>query len=394
VVGDAPVNAAPALLLTPAPNETWKVYYYAGAQLIAMREITSTGNTLYYLHSDHLGSTSVTTDASGNVLARQNYYPYGGVRASTGTLPTDIMFTGQRADATGLYFYNARYYSSTLGRFVSADSIVPELGNPQALNRYAYVFNNPLKYVDPTGHMGTIPLRPNTARCGPDGIYCGGIGNEDSPVPNLAPPITPPFQPPFGSSFQLLAPGNGGVSYYTYPIVNNPAILHPEQLNQKNSGHPYSYYTRQGSVRLNDTNWNYWCLDKDCTSGEWRPSSLSCAYASATQCLTPLENRSQGSLTSGAVAVPEDGGQIPIGQSQIVLIYAPEADRGSPFRRGLFVNTRDACPACTPLQVDVLSLYGFKPINTKGGIVTPVYIWLVIPTPQVTLDTRPRSGPY
>jgi RHS repeat-associated protein len=61
-------------------------------------------------------------------------------------------FSGQRSDATGLYFYNARYYSPLSGRFISADTIVPEPGNPQALNRYAYVFNNPLKYVDPSGH--------------------------------------------------------------------------------------------------------------------------------------------------------------------------------------------------------------------------------------------------
>jgi RHS repeat-associated protein len=62
-------------------------------------------------------------------------------------------FSGQRSDAsTGLYFYNARYYAPLSGRFVSADTIVPEPGNPQALNRYAYTLNNPLKHTDPSGH--------------------------------------------------------------------------------------------------------------------------------------------------------------------------------------------------------------------------------------------------
>jgi hypothetical protein len=51
-----------------------------------------------------------------------------------------------------LYDYNARYYDPTIGRFVSADSVVPGAGKPQALNRYAYVFNNRLKYTDPSGH--------------------------------------------------------------------------------------------------------------------------------------------------------------------------------------------------------------------------------------------------
>jgi hypothetical protein len=57
-------------------------------------------------------------------------------------------------------YFNARYYSQTLGRFVSADSIVPGARNPQALNRYAFVVGNPLKYTDPSGHFfwiaGTI----------------------------------------------------------------------------------------------------------------------------------------------------------------------------------------------------------------------------------------------
>ena len=47
----------------------------------------------------------------------------------------------------------ARWYDQELGRFISADTIVPEPGNPQALNRYSYVYNSPLKYTDPTGHI-------------------------------------------------------------------------------------------------------------------------------------------------------------------------------------------------------------------------------------------------
>jgi hypothetical protein len=49
--------------------------------------------------------------------------------------------------------YGARFYSPRLGRFISADSIVPEPGNPQALNRYTYVYNNPLRYTDPSGYF-------------------------------------------------------------------------------------------------------------------------------------------------------------------------------------------------------------------------------------------------
>ena len=65
----------------------------------------------------------------------------------------DVPVTGQREDASiGLYFYNARYYDSSLGRFAQADTIVPQPGNPQSLNRYSYAANNPLRYGDPSGH--------------------------------------------------------------------------------------------------------------------------------------------------------------------------------------------------------------------------------------------------
>jgi len=105
------------------------------------------------------------------------YYPFGGTRS--GSVPTDLQFTGQRLDATGLYYYNARYYDPEIGRFISADTFVqwstpidvisyplavnkilqtnaPAITrsvpvNSQTFNRYSYVVNNPLKYNDPTG---------------------------------------------------------------------------------------------------------------------------------------------------------------------------------------------------------------------------------------------------
>ena len=57
-----------------------------------------------------------------------------------------------------LYDHRARYYDPALGRFISADPLVPEPGNPQTLNRYAYVYNNPLGYIDPTGHFSEEEL--------------------------------------------------------------------------------------------------------------------------------------------------------------------------------------------------------------------------------------------
>ncbi len=114
-----------------------------------------------WLHADHLGSTSLATSAGPNptVVSRQLYYPFGQVRwESESPLPTDFGYTGQRLDATGLMFYHARYYAPQIGRFVQADTIVPEPGNPQSLNRYAYVNNRPLLFADPSGHCGELTI--------------------------------------------------------------------------------------------------------------------------------------------------------------------------------------------------------------------------------------------
>jgi len=124
-------------------------YYYLGSQRVALRK----DGAVTYLHPDHLGSTSLATDAVGKVVARRRYHPYGDERYVEGDVQTDVGYTGQRdVVGTGLMYYHARYYHPALGRFISADTIVPEPGNPQALNRYAYVKNNPLRYVDPSGH--------------------------------------------------------------------------------------------------------------------------------------------------------------------------------------------------------------------------------------------------
>ncbi|MDD5095483.1 MAG: RHS repeat-associated core domain-containing protein [Dehalococcoidia bacterium] len=133
-------------------------HYYLGGQEVAFRKVTDDGSsTLEYVHTDHLGSTVFTTDSNGGRISLeqdQQYYPFGSKRQDTDPLlDTDKKFTGQRLDQTGLYFYNARYYDAEIGRFISADTIVPNPADPQNFNRYTYCLNNPLKYTDPSGHF-------------------------------------------------------------------------------------------------------------------------------------------------------------------------------------------------------------------------------------------------
>jgi RHS repeat-associated protein len=107
------------------------------------------------LLGDHLGSSSVTTDANGLNTVTALYKAFGETRYSSGNLGTDYKFTGQREEAAlGIYFFNARWMDPSLGRFTSPDTIVPTgTQGTQAWDRYAFVNNNPVRYTDPTGHF-------------------------------------------------------------------------------------------------------------------------------------------------------------------------------------------------------------------------------------------------
>ena len=126
---------------------------FAGGQRIAIKQVGS--GSISYCHPDHLGSTSILTNASGVKEEDLVDYPYGETFTNTGTANVAYKYTGKELDdSTGLYFYDARYYDAALGRFISPDTIVPDPGNPQDFNRYTYANNNPILYNDPTGHFG------------------------------------------------------------------------------------------------------------------------------------------------------------------------------------------------------------------------------------------------
>ena len=150
-------------------------YFYAGNERVAMKK----GSTVYYLFGDHLGSTAITASSAGAKLGELRYKPWGETRYTWGTTYTDRHFTGQLDETTaiGLYFFNARFYDPLLARFTSADSLIPDPGNPQAWDRYAYGLNNPVKYIDPTGHISCEKL--GTEECDKNGNF---VNNEPPPV--------------------------------------------------------------------------------------------------------------------------------------------------------------------------------------------------------------------
>lgn len=149
---------------------------------MAVRNSNRTGtNRLVYLLGDHLSSASLTADPlDGDKLSELRYKAWGETRYALTSLPTDRRYTGQVEEAgIGLYFFNARWYDSTLGRWAQPDSIVPvQSQGVQAWDRYAFVNNNPLRYTDPTGH------RVDEGTGGSAG-GCGLPGCEKQEPPNL-----------------------------------------------------------------------------------------------------------------------------------------------------------------------------------------------------------------
>lgn len=129
-------------------------YYYANGELLSRKD--SNGQRYYY-HNDHLTGTNVVTDSAGNLVERTRYYPFGKILEG-GT--SSRLFTGQKWDNyggySGLYYYGARYYNPEIMRFTQADPMIQNFYEPQQLNRYSYVLNNPLKYNDPTGNYAQL----------------------------------------------------------------------------------------------------------------------------------------------------------------------------------------------------------------------------------------------
>lgn len=157
-----------SLVASPISKNTEKYYFASGRRLA--RRVGQGDKDVFWYHPEHLGSTNLMTAADGIELqdAYSEYTPFGTALANkanntsgtsfnqnTPNVTVDrsggFQFTDKELDDTGLYYYGARYYDPDVGRFLTPDPIMPNI-RPQALNRYTYVYNNPVINIDPTGH--------------------------------------------------------------------------------------------------------------------------------------------------------------------------------------------------------------------------------------------------
>ncbi|EMS70409.1 RHS repeat-associated core domain-containing protein [Ruminiclostridium cellobioparum] len=137
------------ILETDASNNI-KARYVKGINYIAKAD--AAGKESYFLYNGH-GDVVQTVDAAGTVENQYDYDIWGNPTLTVETTSNAIRYTGEFYDEeTGLYYLRARYYDPYLGRFTTEDSYWGEDDNPLSLNLYTYCENDPIQYVDPSGH--------------------------------------------------------------------------------------------------------------------------------------------------------------------------------------------------------------------------------------------------
>lgn len=117
------------------------------------------GRSKQAFHPDHL-SVRVTTNSSGALVGQQGHYPFGESWYSQNTTTKWQSTSYERDSESGLDYAVFRYHASRLGRFMTPDPTPGWRGNPQSLNRYSYVLNQPINLVDPLG-LFPCPLNEN-----------------------------------------------------------------------------------------------------------------------------------------------------------------------------------------------------------------------------------------
>jgi RHS repeat-associated protein len=244
----------------------------------------STGNEYY--HTDDLGSTVALSNDAGTVTTTYIYGPFGAATV-TGPSTNPFQFTGRENDGNGLYYYRARYYSPSHSRFLSEDPLEFDAGDP---NLYAYVFNSPTNFVDPTGEAIKLPnpvkqcllgmlkaagidLAKRKSQIDPaslaQGCGSGGGNRANSPTPNNAGKQTTRntdfVVSPGGTAFPVPKGAHGptpvindagkqtGVAYTggaggASGQVSTMRVMDPTQPKGKSPGYPDGYVKYENSA--------------------------------------------------------------------------------------------------------------------------------------------------
>ncbi len=160
-------------------DSAYREYIFFAGQRVAQRDATTPTPNVYFYYTDQVGSTTAISTAAGVSCYQATFTPYGQEMATQTTCSTNYKFTGYERDAeTGFDYAFARYYNSTLGRFMSPDPLAGSIADPQTLNRYAYVGNSATNFADPSGtHKCNAPQGQSIPGLCDGGGY--GDGSDD-----------------------------------------------------------------------------------------------------------------------------------------------------------------------------------------------------------------------
>jgi RHS repeat-associated protein len=138
------------VILETDATGTVKARYVRGINYTA--QVNGTEDPSYFLFNGH-GDTVQTVTPTGDIQNQYDYDIFGNPTLTIETAACSIRYAGEYLDnETGLYYLRARYYDPYTGRFISEDSYWGEDTNPLSLNLYTYAYNNPVRFIDPTGH--------------------------------------------------------------------------------------------------------------------------------------------------------------------------------------------------------------------------------------------------
>jgi RHS repeat-associated protein len=141
--------AGTVLAETSTSGATQNEYIYFNGARIARHDSTA---DVYYYFSDQIGTAQLITNSSGTVCYDSDSTPFGYQMAYTTSCSQEFQFAGMQLDSeTANYSTWYRYYEPNLGRWMTPDRKPGSVSNPQSLNRYAYVSNNPTNLTDPLG---------------------------------------------------------------------------------------------------------------------------------------------------------------------------------------------------------------------------------------------------
>jgi RHS repeat-associated protein len=268
----------------PATGEVTVFVYDAAGKLIAEYStiVESTNDSkVAYLTNDHLGSPRFNTDTNGAITSRHDYHPFGEETATSqrttglGYIDDTVrkQFTGyERDNESELNYAINRYQSASHGRFTSPDPLGGIASNPQTLNKYVYVINNPLNYVDPLG------LECKDADRDGDSDACVWVSNGKGLYSSM-------WQSQFKEGNDLFNQG--------YTIVTDPSAVEPFKLNYLGNSENSSdandpeYQTLRGSLVVLGDNGRFISYDHEVIAVEsegpsdrvpgssWRANQLS-----------------------------------------------------------------------------------------------------------------------